>query len=1026
MISIDTTRQKLFDLLVAKGFDVTTRDSHGKETADPKNADMFSFNYKVDDDTYGSVVLTISPDGELEVYYGDVLGKGMDTAHKNEWYDFLYQLRHFSKRHMLEFNLKHMNKLKYSMQTMSQVQESKYYGFKKTSYTKPTKEAKLKIKHSKPIDEEQGDQRYRNVASLYVETSEGERFKLPFKKLYAGRAMARHVSEGGNPYDSFGCYISELVDDINTLGAFTRYAKGQDWKNSDTAGLAERGIKHFNEIKRKVKSMVGKRGYKKALEAFEQRTGTPGQETLDKVRELFTEKLLDTRVESALPVLTKLELEGKPMKEINEFEQWADKTSQLDLAEGFDPDTFDGKVTVPGRGGLPTDITYTAEIDHEQNRVRVIKCSNDQYQDECQDDAEAEFDNRDVDMPMETSTYGSITDPADNSDAELKREAVHDAILRRFQNHLDLVIKIGGPAETMDAIKQYADEHDWSDIQEIGTSDVSAWVDDIVRDNQVTEEKMLEDDPVLSADLKTLSNKAFLQKRKHKKTEWGPAVFEGKMKDLALDLEDLNDAEFFEKYKQKKSDWQEVKDKGLRQDPNKKAYIGKMNKVSEAEAYRDNDTVYTDSEIDRAVRIANHMKGDMTDATDAIEALHKGLTNHPKVAGALRSANESVDNNNNDDYDAKADQDAMDYEAEFDLQDTDDEIGHEIDDNIEVDSNDKSLLDMLKKAGVDYKEIYVDNEGNIEEDIEVANLEQRARVARGEKAPMESIEDELDSEEYKDAMRQLMQNAGYDHLDIESKVDRSEPTEDEVEAYKNGFKKPLSPEAKDKLMKSDRLKNFLDTEDDPYDISEDYEYEDDGVPTIDNPPTGDEDDMNRGQVDRQLSRLKKDQNYKDYVNGKHDPFKAFLDGNKDPYENGIEQFDPDEPMPSLGKHLKREIAKSTQGGYKASEPVPEAEDYAPSVGDQIVTGKGTKGTVEKVADHSVEFRTEAGQLMKTVLDNVNPDAVNEDDVDEGNEFSGALAQAKRDGKDEFEVDGKVYQVKEDTKQRMMDLVNYRK
>ena len=1025
MISLDTTRQKLFDLLVAKGFDVTTRDSHGKETADPKNADMFSFNYKVDEETYGSVVLTISPEGQLEVYYGDVLGKGMDTAHKNEWYDFLYQLRHFSKRHMLEFDLKHMNKLKYSMQTMSQVQESKYYGFKKTSYTKPTKEAKLKIIHSKPIDEEQGDQRYRNVASLYVETSEGERFKLPFKKLYAGRAMARHVSEGGNPYDSFGCYISELVDDINTLGAFTRYAKGQDWKNTDTAGLAERGIKHFTEIKRKVKSMVGKRGYKKALEAFEQRTGTPGQETLDKVRELFTEKLLDTRVESALPVLTKLELEGKPMKEINEFEQWADKTSQLDLAEGFDPDTFDGKVTVPGRGGLPTDITYTAEIDHEQNRVRVVKCSNEQYRDECQDDAEAEFDNRDVDMPMETSTFGKITDPADNSDAELKREAVHDAILRRFQNHLDLVIKIGGPAETLKAIEKYADEHDWSDLQEIGTSDVSAWVDDIVSDNRVTEEQMLEDDPVLSADLKTLSDKAFLQKRKHKKSEWGPAVFEGKMKDLALDLEDLNDAEFLEKYKQKKSDWQEVKTPGLRQDPNKKAYIGKMNKVSEAEAYRDNDTAYTDSEIDRAVRIANHMKGDMTDATDAIEALHKGLTNHPKVAGALRTANESVDNDD-DDYDAKEDQDAMDYEAEFDLQDTDD-IEHTTDDNIEVDNTDKSLLDMLKKAGIDYKEIYVDNDGNIEEDIEVPNLEQRARVARGEKAPMESIDDEINSEEYQDAMRQLMKNAGYDHLDIETNADRGEPTQDEIDAYKNGERKPLSPEAKDKLMKSDRLKNFLDTEDDPYDISEEYDYEDDGVPTIDNPPTGDEDDMNTGQVDRKLDRLKKLKNYKNYILGKQDPFKEFLKGNKDPFNNEIEQFDPDEELPSLDKYLAKAKADSMKGHYKKAEPIPEdAEDYAPSVGDQIVTGKGTKGTVEKVSDHSVEFRTETGQLMKTVLDNVNPDAVNEDDVEEGNEFSGALAQAKRDGKDEFEVDGKVYQVKEDTKQRMMDLVNYRK
>ena len=38
--------------------------------------------------------------------------------------------------------------------------------------------------------------------------------------------------------------------------------------------------------------------------------------------------------------------------------------------------------------------------------------------------------------------------------------------------------------------------------------------------------------------------------------------------------------------------------------------------------------------------------------------------------------------------------------------------------------------------------------------------------------------------------------------------------------------------------------------------------------------------------------------------------------------------------------------------------------------------------------------------------------LNEDDVEEGNEFSGALAQAKKDGKKEFEVDGKTYKVEE--------------
>lgn len=44
--------------------------------------------------------------------------------------------------------------------------------------------------------------------------------------------------------------------------------------------------------------------------------------------------------------------------------------------------------------------------------------------------------------------------------------------------------------------------------------------------------------------------------------------------------------------------------------------------------------------------------------------------------------------------------------------------------------------------------------------------------------------------------------------------------------------------------------------------------------------------------------------------------------------------------------------------------------------------------------------------------NMAEDIVDEDDVDEGNEFSGALADAKKNGKDEFEVDGKTYKVNE--------------
>ena len=46
----------------------------------------------------------------------------------------------------------------------------------------------------------------------------------------------------------------------------------------------------------------------------------------------------------------------------------------------------------------------------------------------------------------------------------------------------------------------------------------------------------------------------------------------------------------------------------------------------------------------------------------------------------------------------------------------------------------------------------------------------------------------------------------------------------------------------------------------------------------------------------------------------------------------------------------------------------------------------------------------------------------EDEANEGNEFSGALAQAKKDGKNEFEVDGKMYQVKEDALKSLLKLV----
>ena len=770
MISLEDTRQKLFDLLVAKSFEITTRDAKGKKTQDPTQADLFSFGYKVGEANYGTVVVTINPKGELEVYYGDVLGKGMDSEDKKDWYDFLYQLRHFAKRNMLEFSLKHMNKLKYAMQTMAQVTESKYYGFKKTSYTKPTQEAKLKIVHTKPIDEEQGDQRYRNISALFVETANGERFKLPFTKLYGGRAMARHVSEGGNPYDSFGQYICELVSDIETLGAFTRYARGKDWQDAESTELAERGLRHFGDIKRKVKSMIGKRGYHKAFEEHNS-SEQPQQEVVERVRELFTERLLDQRVESAIPVLAKLELEGKSMKEIKEFESWAEDMS-YDVNEGFDPDSWEGEMEwefagddgEPGYGG----VRYTVVVDKEQNKAFVDPKSlnawcngdgNNKLTDEwctsmvqpggelhdeallaAQEDVDAEWDARDADVPMEDKEYECPTcrGAGDWRDEEHKKHDCPDC----------------------DGEGKYVD------------------VDD------------LEEDKPFSYGPVTL--KAPFDPELHKLIQ----DYKGSIKVLSwTSYQDGNDAILLRK-------------------GNELVFASEYGALDPKSLYK---------------------KGE-----SAFENLWATWTD-----GAKRKVNGVIH-----------------WKKAEDFQDWY--------------SNSTDPLRKLIKFG-----------NNLYEELEEGKMKDLA----------------LDLEELSDQ-------------EFEEKYQSKKSDWDEVKTP--GLRQDPSKPA----------------------------------------------------------YVKKDQKPKDWA-------QAMM-----------------------------------------ADDVEVTEEYAPSVGDQIVTGKGTKGTVESVTDESVEFRTETGKLLRTKISNVQPDAVNEDDFEEGNEFTMALANAKRDGKKEFEVDGKVYKVEENYAERLRTLINW--
>ena len=302
----ENTSQKLFDLLLSKDFDINTLDSSGKSITDIQEADIFSFDFISNTINYGTVVILMGDEKNFEIFFGDNIGRGLERDAKNTWYDLLYQLRMFAKRNMMSFSLKNINKLKHTMQGLATIKEGileGWNGTSKSSYNPQKNKTKLIIRHSKKIAE--GDQRFRNINSIFIENGDGERFKLPFKSIAGARAMARHVSEGNTPYDVFGLHITETVNNINTLGSFLRV---KSINESEASSKVVETCKHHNKkLKKNIKLMSGIRGYKKYVESWSPSTINEDEQIIEKVRNLLVpEGVSDDRVNDVLPVLSHL------------------------------------------------------------------------------------------------------------------------------------------------------------------------------------------------------------------------------------------------------------------------------------------------------------------------------------------------------------------------------------------------------------------------------------------------------------------------------------------------------------------------------------------------------------------------------------------------------------------------------------------------------------------------------------------------------------------------------------------------
>jgi len=339
-----TPARQLYDLLVSRNFDPESLDSSGRPSEDPSETEIFSFDFQTESgNDYGTVVILLGTDNDMEIYFGDNIGRGMEVDDKKEWFDFLYQLRMFAKRNLMTFGLKNLNRLRYSMQGQAAIKEGlfeSWNGKKDISWNAGATESRLMIKHKRVLGEDEA--RFRCVESLFIETAEGERYKLPFKNLTGGKAMLEHVRNGGRPYDVRGQHIAEMVTELSVLSRFRRANHGRIFEG-DTAALVEQTNAYYETARRTLKSLSTKSGYNTYFESWDPEQVTEEEMVIEGLKHLFITQTLDQRIEEALPILARIQQQGTEMKEANIFEAWA---RQLVEGTWSTPDTPEKRATL--------------------------------------------------------------------------------------------------------------------------------------------------------------------------------------------------------------------------------------------------------------------------------------------------------------------------------------------------------------------------------------------------------------------------------------------------------------------------------------------------------------------------------------------------------------------------------------------------------------------------------------------------------------------------------------------------------
>ena len=251
MREINKISEALFEKIRDRFEDVSLGDENAKATQNPEEARFFNFDYVVDGKNYGNITLSVIDELSLKVYFSKNISHNLSDEEQNKWYAFLRELREFAKRNLLSFEPRDITRATLKHRDIEQqskadstyskdevIGESRMYGTSRSSYENDGN-VRLIVRHTDRVDPEKRGDRSRKIRAMYIETSEGERLKLSHNSLRYGRAMARHISEGGQLNDEFGQYITSIAEECGKLRPFKDTVRRRTFEDADTQTIVE-------------------------------------------------------------------------------------------------------------------------------------------------------------------------------------------------------------------------------------------------------------------------------------------------------------------------------------------------------------------------------------------------------------------------------------------------------------------------------------------------------------------------------------------------------------------------------------------------------------------------------------------------------------------------------------------------------------------------------------------------------------------------------------------------------------------